>query len=267
MSVIDSDVSAPGSDAVQPHARGQVPVSQPGNGTLMASAHSADRLEILSMNVAPAADTALPLRDNFRIWRGKRVFDIAGALVAALIFSPVLLAIVLRLSVSGGSIIFSQKRVGRNGRLFACYKFQTMRPDAEQILEELLRSDPEKRAEWERDYKLRDDPRVTKFGRFLRKTSFDELPQLWNILKGDMSLVGPRPIVSKEMDYYGSNLGHYLSVRPGVTGLWQISGRNDTGYPDRVILDRAYVLSSCLSVDIGIVLRTLTVVLSRSGAY
>ena len=128
MSVIDSDVSAPGSDAVQPHgsdavqphARGQVPVSQRSNGNLMASAQPADRLEILSMNVAPAADAAVPLRDNFRIWRGKRVFDIVGALVAVLIFSPVLLAIVLRLAATGGSVIFSQKRVGRNGRLFAC---------------------------------------------------------------------------------------------------------------------------------------------------
>ena len=202
-----------------------------------------------------------------RPWRGKRVFDIVTVLMISLLFAPVILIVCLCLLVTRGPMLFGHKRVGRDGRLFTCYKFRTMIPNAEEVLVKLLASQPELRAQWAADHKLVDDPRITLVGRFLRKTSLDELPQLWNVLKGDMSLVGPRPIVQEEMLRYGNMIRYYLAVRPGITGLWQVSGRNDTSYEDRVILDRAYVLSSSFAIDFGILLGTIGRVLNRSGAY
>ncbi len=197
----------------------------------------------------------------------KRVLDLAGALVLATVFSPLILAIVLIMGRDNGPIIYRHRRVGRNGRAFECLKFRTMIPNADQVLRELLESDPKMKAEWVRDHKLRRDPRVTRLGRFLRRTSLDELPQLWNVLLGEMSLVGPRPVVREELLRYGRNVRTYLSAKPGITGLWQVKGRNDTDYRRRVVLDTYYVKNQNLMLDVYILLKTTRVVLGGSGAY
>lgn len=199
----------------------------------------------------------------------KRTFDLVAAGLLLLFLAPLMAAIALKLRfVDGGTVVFAHTRVGRHGEPFRCLKFRSMVPDAKEVLERLLASDPAARAEWERDFKLKDDPRVTSFGRFLRKTSLDELPQLLNVLRGEMSLVGPRPVVTAELDRYGEARVYYLQVRPGLTGLWQISGRNDVDYERRVSLDAWYVRNWTLWYDILILIRTLLVVPSRSsGAY
>ena len=196
----------------------------------------------------------------------KRAFDIAGAAVLLVLTAPLFAWLTWELRKTGPAY-FGHRRVGERGREFRCYKFRTMVPNADEVLAELLRTDPEARAEWEKDFKLRNDPRVTRLGAFLRKTSLDELPQLWNVLRGDMSLVGPRPIVRAEMERYREDLDYYLGVRPGITGLWQVSGRNDVDYASRVQLDAWYVRNWSLWYDIVILMQTLRVVLRRDGAY
>jgi len=151
--------------------------------------------------------------------------------------------------------------------MFSCLKFRTMVPNADQVLRDLLERDSDLRAEWIRDHKLRHDPRVTRLGRFLRRTSLDELPQLVNVLRGEMSLVGPRPVVREELLRYGRNVGTYLAVKPGITGLWQVTGRNDTDYRRRVVLDTYYVRNQNLVLDLYILLKTTGVVLGGNGAY
>lgn len=197
----------------------------------------------------------------------KRLFDIVAVLAGLAVLSPFLLALAWGIRRDGGPAIFKHTRIGRNGREFKCYKFRSMVIDADQRLKALLASSAEARAEWERDHKLRDDPRVTALGRFIRKTSVDELPQLLNVLRGEMSLVGPRPIVEAEKAKYGDHLRYYLEARPGVTGLWQVSGRNDTDYSRRVMLDTWYVQNWSLWNDIVILFKTVRVVLGRDGAY
>jgi undecaprenyl-phosphate galactose phosphotransferase len=158
--------------------------------------------------------------------------------------------------------------VGRNGEEFKCYKFRSMVTNSDEVLKHLLDTDPDARAEWNRDFKLKNDPRITRVGRFIRKTSLDELPQLWNVLCGDMSVVGPRPVVRQELDrYYAAAREHYLSVPPGLTGLWQVSGRNDMDYDERVQLDRQYVDNWNVWTDFTIVMRTVGVMVGRKGAY
>jgi exopolysaccharide production protein ExoY len=197
----------------------------------------------------------------------KRLLDILGALVLATVFSPLVLAIVAIMGCEKGPIIYRHRRVGREGRFFECLKFRTMIPNADQVLRELLESDPKIKAEWMRDHKLRRDPRVTRLGRFLRRTSLDELPQLWNVIRGEMSLVGPRPVVREELLRYGRNVRTYLAAKPGITGLWQIKGRNDTDYHRRVVLDTYYVRNQNLLLDVYILFKTTRVVLGGSGAY
>jgi len=182
------------------------------------------------------------------------------------LFSPLLLVVGLALASDRGPILYSHPRTGRHGRTFGCLKFRTMVPNAEQVLRDLLQSNSALRLEWLRDHKLRNDPRVTAVGRFLRRTSLDELPQLWNVLKGDMSLVGPRPVVREEWARYGRRLDTYLSTKPGVTGLWQVMGRSDASYRRRVALDSYYVRNGSMLMDVLIVLRTVTVVLRGRGA-
>jgi lipopolysaccharide/colanic/teichoic acid biosynthesis glycosyltransferase len=202
-----------------------------------------------------------------RSWRGKRVFDIVGTVSIALVLSPLIAVIALWLHLTPGAAIFGHRRIGRNGRRFTCYKFRTMVPNADQVLDELFKKKPELRDEWILHHKIKDDPRITRIGAFLRKTSLDELPQLWNVIKGDMSLVGPRPIVDQEIFKYGRAFGHYLAVKPGLTGLWQVTGRNDTSYQKRVALDRMYAMRSCLGLDTRILFKTVLVVVARRGAY
>jgi exopolysaccharide production protein ExoY len=197
----------------------------------------------------------------------KRVLDVVGAIVLAAVFSPLILAIALLMRREGGSVIYKHRRIGRDGRAFECLKFRTMVSNADQVLRELLEKDPAIKAEWVRDHKLRCDPRVTRLGKFLRRTSLDELPQLWNVMRGEMSLVGPRPVVREELLRYGRNVRAYLSAKPGITGLWQVKGRNDTDYRRRVVLDTYYVRNQNLLLDLYILLKTTRVVLGGSGAY
>lgn len=197
----------------------------------------------------------------------KRAFDVVGALALLLMLAPVLLVVAILVRLSGPNVLFAHPRVGQGGRLFPCYKFRTMVPDAQLVLERVLAERPDLRVEWERDFKLKDDPRVTRVGKFLRKYSLDELPQFWNVLRGDMSLVGPRPIVMDELKRYGRHADCYLAARPGVTGLWQISGRSDVDYDRRIQLDREYMERRCVAMDLAIVFKTAWVVLMRRGAY
>lgn len=196
----------------------------------------------------------------------KRAFDIVGASLALLVFGPAMLVILLVLTASGGQPIFIQRRIGRNGKLFSCFKFRTMVKNASSVLTEYLCSNPEAREEWDRAFKLARDPRVTRFGAFLRRSSLDELPQLFNVLAGDMSLVGPRPIVPSEIERYADKITAYYSCRPGITGLWQVSGRNLVSYSRRVRLDAIYASKQSLRLDIVILFRTVRVVLSGVGA-
>jgi Undecaprenyl-phosphate galactose phosphotransferase WbaP len=197
----------------------------------------------------------------------KRSLDIVGAVLFLVALAPVMLVLCLLVRLDGGPALFAHTRIGANGRTFGCLKFRSMCIDAEKRLHEVLEHDPAARAEWERDYKLRNDPRITAVGRFLRQTSLDELPQLINVLIGDMSLVGPRPIVRGEISRYGTAIQEYLRCRPGITGLWQTSGRNDANYDKRVELDTHYARSWSFKQDIVILFRTVSVVLKRSGAY
>lgn len=197
----------------------------------------------------------------------KRAIDIVGALLLGLIFAPLMLLIVILTHRQGGPIIYRHRRVGRDGKMFGCLKFRTMVPNADEVLRDLLERDAELKAEWVRDHKLRTDPRVTPLGRFLRRTSLDELPQIWNVLRGEMSLVGPRPVVREECLRYGRNIRAYLAAKPGITGLWQVTGRNDTDYRRRVALDTYYVRNQSLPLDLYILMKTTFVVLGRTGAY
>ena len=199
----------------------------------------------------------------------KRGVDIVGAALILIFFLPVIILISLALLQAGeGGIFYGHRRLGRRGKAFPCLKFRTMHVDGDRILAECLRSDPARQLEWTLNRKLRCDPRVTWLGRFLRKSSLDELPQLFNVLRGDMSLVGPRPIVEgEEAANYGDDLDHCLCLRPGITGLWQVSGRNHTTYPERVALDARYCRDRTMKGDLGILLRTVSVVLTGDGAY
>lgn len=197
----------------------------------------------------------------------KRCFDLTAAVAVIIVGSPVLLLIAFKVLASGRPIFYGHKRVGQNGKHFLCYKFRTMAVNADVLLKELLERDPQARAEWDRDFKLKNDPRITSIGHFLRKTSLDELPQLWNVLKGEMSLVGPRPVVDAELERYGNQIDYYLEAKPGVTGLWQVSGRNDVSYDTRVYLDAWYVKNWSLFNDIVILLKTVKVIFKKDGAY
>lgn len=197
----------------------------------------------------------------------KRAFDILVSGLALLALSPLFLVIGALIMRTGARPFYGHTRVGRRGRLFKCLKFQSMVPNAAEVLKELLAKDPEARAEWERDFKLKNDPRVTKIGDFLRRTSLDELPQLINVFRGEMSLVGPRPVVEAELERYGEYRDNYLGARPGITGLWQISGRNDIDYDRRVGYDTWYVRNWSVWYDLVILWRTVGVVLKRQGAY
>lgn len=207
------------------------------------------------------------LLDANRI-RLKRAIDLLCTLGGAILTLPLILAIAAWIRMdSPGSPFFTQRRIGQNGREIHILKFRTMVRNAECVLRDCLDADPELHAEWTRDQKLKCDPRITPVGAFLRKTSLDELPQLWNVLKGEMSLVGPRPIVQDEVDKYGEVFDLYIRVKPGITGIWQTSGRNDVTYRQRVEMDRYYICNWSVWFDIWILARTIPVVLRRDGAY
>jgi len=197
-----------------------------------------------------------------------RILDVVLAAATIVFVAPALITIALLVWLDDrGPVLFGHQRIGLGGKTFRCLKFRSMSADAEAMLPALLAKDPQARREWELEHKLKNDPRVTPIGQFLRKSSLDELPQLFNIVRGDMSLVGPRPIVQAEVSRYGRHFRHYCAVRPGLTGLWQISGRNDLSYRQRVVMDVAYVRSKCVTLDLEILLKTLPAVFLRRGSY
>ena len=200
----------------------------------------------------------------------KRLFDILFSLSVLILFAPVylLLAFLIALS-SSGPIFYVQERVGKNHKRFYCLKFRTMVENADDILLEIMENSPHLRQEFEDNFKLKQDPRITGIGRFLRMTSLDEFPQFWNVLKGDMSVVGPRPLVEEELPRYGRHINKILTIRPGITGLWQVSGRNDIPYPRRVQIDLYYANDKNLWMDMWILFKTIGVVIfpKNNGAY
>jgi Undecaprenyl-phosphate galactose phosphotransferase WbaP len=197
-----------------------------------------------------------------------RILDIVSILLAApyILLAFLVITVLIKLD-SPGPVFYRQTRIGRFGRKFSILKFRTMVRNADQILQNYLDTSPQLRAQWLATHKLKQDPRVTRLGTLLRKSSLDELPQLWNILIGDMSLIGPRPIVAAEVEKYGKCFDLYIQVRPGLTGLWQVSGRNDTSYQYRVELDEYYVRNKSLKLDLQILWKTIFVVLRKTGAY
>ena len=244
-------------------------IELPSYGVMRTAAAGRDwqRLHAAAIDHQPLARTlnaAIPVPAE---QASKRMLDILGAAALILMLSPLLLAITVLAWLEGGKAFFGHRRIGADGEEFHCWKFRTMVANADQVLARLLASDPAARAEWDRDFKLKNDPRVTRIGKILRTTSLDELPQLFNVLAGDMSLVGPRPIVAAEVKRYGAAFHDYVRCRPGITGVWQVSGRNDTGYRQRVHLDQQYARHSTFGGDIAILLRTPVAVLRRSGAY
>ncbi len=196
-----------------------------------------------------------------------RTLDILGAIAGLVLFAPILAIVAVLIKRDGGSVFFSQIRVGQEGRGFSCYKLRSMASDAETRLQTLLDNDPQAAAEWAENRKLKNDPRITRLGHFIRKTSIDELPQLWNVIKGDMSLVGPRPIVPDELIMYGKDAAGYLAVRPGLTGLWQVSGRSDCDYDTRIALDLEWTRTRTVASYLEIILKTVPAVLAKDGAY
>lgn len=223
---------------------------------LSLDANFSDRV-ILPMTVDPARHVML---------QTKRGFDVVTSVLLLILLLPLFIVIGAFIRLGGGPVFYQHRRIGAGGRSFGCLKFRSMDINADRLLADLLARDPAAAAEWSATQKLRNDPRVTAIGKLLRKTSLDELPQLFNVLRGEMSLVGPRPVVQSELRFYGEQAKYYIQARPGVTGLWQISGRSDTSYEQRVSLDVSYVCNWSFGKDLMILLRTVPVVLLRRGA-
>ncbi len=208
----------------------------------------------------------LQIRNSIFYLFTKRAIDFIGALFGLILLSPIMIivAIAIKLEDPNGNIIFGHMRVGKDGKMFPCLKFRSMFSNAEEMKKNFTE---EQKREYAETFKLKDDPRITKVGKFIRKTSLDELPQLFNILKGDMTIVGPRPIVTDELDFYGEYEDYYKAVKPGLTGLWQVSGRSDTTYDERVDLDMEYVTTRNAFKDLYIIFMTAVKVLKREGSY
>lgn len=227
------------------------------NGELISSIHHKGMAFYIKNNLLSPIDQMI-----------KRCFDLVISLLGLILLFPLIIWLYSVVYIATkGHPLFSHERIGFGGRKFKVYKFRTMYLDADERLELLLESSAESREEWERDFKLRNDPRITKVGQFLRKTSLDELPQLFNVLRGEMSLVGPRPIIDAEVEKYGGYFDYFTAVKPGITGLWQVSGRNDIEYDDRVQLDVWYVRNWSIELDIQILIKTILVVLKQKGSY
>ncbi|CUX81958.1 MAG: exopolysaccharide production protein ExoY [Roseibaca calidilacus] len=221
-----------------------------------AAAHASDSLDLGVPNSVS--------RGVYRTF-GKRVVDTGLVLLSLLFTIPVILICAAIIARDGYFPFFGHTRVGKDGKEFKCWKIRTMVPDAQQKLQEHLASCPAARAEWDETRKLKNDPRIVPFGSFLRKSSLDELPQIFNVLLGQMSLVGPRPVVREELSYYGNGQRAYLAMRPGITGLWQVSGRNDASYAERVRFDVSYYKDVSFMRDLSIIFQTLKVVVARNG--
>lgn len=221
--------------------------------------------EMVASAVAIHANAGYRARGGFYRERGKRAFDFSLGALMLLAAAPLLGFLLALVALDGGRPIFGHVRMGQGGRRFRCLKIRTMRHDAEERLGAILAADPAAAAEWAEGAKLTNDPRVTRIGSFLRRSSLDELPQLVNVLKGEMSLVGPRPVIAEEIPRYGADAASYFAMRPGLTGPWQVDGRNDISYVGRVALDVEYARDCSFARDIGIVFRTGISVLKFSG--
>ncbi len=200
----------------------------------------------------------------------KRLFDVVFSAFVLIFFSPIYLLLAILIAVSSpGPIFYVQQRIGKNFKPFRCIKFRTMVNNADAVLHEMLADSPQLGQEFEDNFKLKKDPRITWIGKFLRHTSLDEFPQFWNVLMGDMSVVGPRPLVPEELHKYGNRIDKVLTIRPGITGLWQVSGRNDIPYPQRIQIDVYYVNHHNWSIDLSIAIKTIGVVIfpRNNGAY
>lgn len=237
-------------------------------------------MEIALLSRAAAeTDAAHRVRDTQSVWLNdpsrrlvggvsKRTFDVCFALAALIALSPLFVLVALAIKLGdGGPAFYRHRRVGANGVLFDCFKFRTMRQDGDAVLKLHLASDAGAAREWAQTRKLKNDPRITSIGQVLRKSSLDELPQLFNILYGSMSVVGPRPVVKDEITLYGADAVRYFETRPGLTGAWQVSGRSDVSYDERVRLDRSYVESWTFLADILIIVRTVPAVFMSRGSY
>lgn len=210
------------------------------------------------------------VQQNLAKWSSrflKRSFDVIGSLAIITVLSPLLIYISQKVKKDGGPAIYGHERIGKGGKPFKCLKFRSMVINSKEVLDDLLEKDMDAKREWDSTFKLKNDPRVTKIGSFLRRTSLDELPQLFNVLKGEMSLVGPRPIITAELTRYNEEVDYYLLSKPGMTGLWQVSGRSDVDYETRVYLDAWYVKNWSMWNDIAILFKTVGVVLKKDGAY
>ena len=210
------------------------------------------------------------IENKGKIRLGKRIFDIVFSLFAIAILMPIMIIIAVLIKVNSpeGTVLFRQKRLGLKGKIFEVLKFRTMVPNAELKLQEMFNRNPKLKEEFEETFKLKNDPRIiSTIGSFLRKSSLDELPQFFNSLMGTMSIVGPRPIIQVELKMYGEFQKKFLSIKPGITGLWQVSGRNDINYEERVLLDMKYIDMNSFFEDIKIILKTTKVMLIRNGSY
>ncbi|WP_373544527.1 sugar transferase [Chamaesiphon sp.] len=200
----------------------------------------------------------------------KRLFDIIFSVSVLVLCAPVYLVLAVSIAcTSSGSIFYVQERVGKNHRHFGCIKFRTMIPDADRLLHQMMAESEDLRQEFSENFKLKQDPRITKIGKFLRTTNLDEFPQFINVLKGEMSVVGPRPLVPEEIERYGTQIDRVLTIRPGITGLWQVSGRNDIPYAQRILIDVGYVKRRNFWLDLRIVFKTvlMTIIPKNNGAY
>ncbi|WP_425050782.1 sugar transferase [Psychromarinibacter sp. S121] len=212
----------------------------------------------------PVAPTKTSRPTSFYRARGKRLLDIAFVLLTLPFTLPLLMMGALMVARGGGRIIYVQDRVGQGGKIFRMVKFRTMVADADERLEACLEADPEMRAEWDRTQKLKNDPRITRYGKFLRRVSLDELPQLLNVLRGDMSIVGPRPMMPHQVEQYGDT-GPYMAHRPGLTGVWQVMERNESDFTSRALADREYDMTCSAATDLRLIFRTVGVVLQGTG--
>ena len=247
-------------DPISTNASASTEVCSPSNSAILRN----DAEELVATPaevflVDPAEELPCERSENGR--SDGRALDIIATIFLLVLFLPLMCLCALAvLTTSKGPLLFSQPRIGRDGRLFNCLKFRTMVDNAESSMDQILQGSPEAQAQWQAVQKLKHDPRVTPIGHFMRRYCIDELPQLFNVLRGDMSIVGPRPIVPAEQDRFGNNFAAYCSVKPGLTGIWQVSGRHSLSYQQRVELDAQYARSKCLSLDLLILWRTVPIV-------
>jgi exopolysaccharide production protein ExoY len=226
------------------------------------SSTSLECKEPLDGQLSPEAVNSVPVGGSV-----KRYFDVTVAMVALIVLAPLLIVLICLMGItSRGPVFYRHRRIGFRGSEFGCLKFRTMRVYSEEDFQAYLQQNYEARKEWNETRKLKRDPRVTPIGAFLRKTSLDELPQLVNVIKGEMSLVGPRPVTRQELEHYGPYSGHYLRTRPGLTGVWQISGRSNTSFQERVVLDTGYVRDWSFGADLKIIVLTVPCVIAAKGS-